>query len=1085
MRKFLTLLAVLVLYSVLASAQTKVVSGRVTDPQGQPIPFSSIRIKGTKSGTSADADGNFTIRAKTGDALIISGTGISPKEVRVTDEPLGVIQVSRSTAALTEVVVTALGVRRQAKELGYAVTSLTNKTLVQAKSVNIAQALNGKVSGLNISTVNSGVTEDAKINIRGIRSLTGNNQPMLVVDGAPTPLNYLSSIPPDDVADVTILKSAASAAVYGPDAVNGVIILTTKRGGHTPTVSFNSNVELTRVSFFPKLQTEFGQGGGEVVDQYGNYGHVPYENQQFGSRFDGSIQPIGVPLPDGTQQEGPYTSGHAKDKIKFFNTGLTNQNSVSIAGEDFYLSLEDANIQGLIPDDVNHRTSLRFNGGKKYGGLSVNYGLNYILQNSDVVNESGFQKSFPGAYDGGLFFLVMQTAGNIPLLNYKNLNSEIGQYSNYYNEYAVNPYWLISSIRAKSRRDDLIGNVDVNYQFTPWLRATARLSSTLSYATTKFNNAPVVVSTWAQTVGFYGGPRNATQYSNRPGSEADDANYTNRINLDYFLSGDHRLGTDLTIKYLLGGTERQNRYKDVNVGGNNLVVPYLYNVSAKSGDANVPFFQGGVGAVNDPTGINSNNNYDIEDRLLSAYGTVGFTYKEWASVEFTGRNDWDSRLLAANRSFFYPAVNAAFVLSDAIPAIQNSSFISYLKLRGAVSKSGNVNLNPYELAATYSPPAGFPYGSTAGYSSNSSGQGNSIIPSANLKPEFVNTKEVGADISVMHNKIDVSATYFYQNNTNQILAISQSYTTGYNYGLANAADFKNYGVEMDLGLTPLIRIGKGRIDFKINATYNNNQVTHTQGNVPVIVGGSANFIQNSVSSPTINNIAKVGLPAFAFQMTDYLRDPANGKVIVDGNTGMPSESPGLVIKGRTLPLWVVGFTPSYAVGDFSFTMTWDYKGGHNFFSGLGSDEDFAGISARSAEYGRKRFVFPNSEIQTAPGKFTPNTNVQVLDGNYNFWTSAGANSAIATNYYSSADALRLREVNISYNLPTKWWGNAKAIKRVTISAVGKNLLLFVPKSNQWGDPEFNYSAAGNTFGLASSFQAPTGRLFGGSLTVIF
>ncbi len=474
MRKFLTLLAVLVLYSVLASAQTRVVSGRVTDPQGQPIPFASVHIKGTKVGIPADADGNFTIRAKTGDALIISGTGISTKEVQVTDDRLLTIQVARSTANLTEVVVTALGVRRQAKELGYAVTSLTNKTLIQAKSVNIAQALNGKVSGLNVSTVNSGVTEDAKINIRGIRSLTGNNQPMLVVDGAPTPLGYLSSIPPDDVADLTVLKSAASAAIYGPDAVNGVILITTKRGGRVPTISLNSSVQATRVAFFPKLQDQFGQGAGETSDQYGNYLHVPYENQQFGPRFDGSIKPIGPVLEDGSQQSGPYSNLHEKDRIKFWNTGLTTQNSASITGEDFYLSIEDANVKGLIPDDVNHRTSLRFNGGKKYGGFSVNYGLNYILQNSDVVNESGFQVTFPGAYDGGLFFLVMQTASNIPLLSYKDQNSKYGQYSNYYNEYDVKPYWLVPNIRSKSRRDDLIGDVDLSYQFAPWLKASTR-----------------------------------------------------------------------------------------------------------------------------------------------------------------------------------------------------------------------------------------------------------------------------------------------------------------------------------------------------------------------------------------------------------------------------------------------------------------------------------------------------------------------------------------------------------------------------------------------------------------------------------
>lgn len=1078
MRKFLSLLAVLVLFDLSAFAQTKVVTGKISDQNGQAVPFATVVLKGTKTGTSADANGIFSIKANTGDLLVISGTGITVKEIAVTAEPEQNIEVVRSNSAMTEVVVTALGIQRQAKDLGYATATLNNKVLIQAKSVNIAQALNGKVSGLNISTVNSGVFENAKINIRGIRSLTGNNQPMLVVDGAPTPLGYLSSIPPDDVQDLTVLKSAASAAIYGPDAVNGVIVITTKRGGKRPTVTLNSTVQATRVSFFPKLQKEFGQGAGEVVDIYGNYGHVPYENQQFGPAFDGSIKDIGVPLESGLQQKGPYTNGHYNDKVKFWNTGLTVQNSASVAGEDFYVSAEDAKIKGLIPDDINHRTSLRFNGSKKFGGFSINYGLNYILQNSDVVNEAGFQNTFPGAYDGGLFFLVMQTASNVPLLNYKDLNSEIGQFSNYYNEYAVNPYWLIHNIRSRSREDDIIGNVEANYQFAPWLKASVRLSSNLTFASTKNTNAPVIVSDWAQTVGFYGSPRNSTQYSNRAGIVFDDANSNSRINLDYFLSGSHDIVNNLTIKYLAGGSMRQNRSKDVAVGGNNLVVPFLYNVSAKSGDANVPLYTGGTTASNVPP---TSNNFEVTSRLLSAYGTIGFNYKSWANIEFTGRNDWDSRLLAKNRSFFYPAANASFILSDLVEGLKNSNLISYLKLRGAISKSGNVNLNPYSLQATYSQPDGFPYGSTVGYTANGT------IPNSDLKPEFVNTKEVGVELGLLQNKINFQSTYFFQKNTNQILFISQSSTTGYGFGLANAADFNNYGVETDLGLTPLIKIGRGRIDLKINATYNDNKVTHTLGNVPVIVGGSNSFIQNSVSSPTINNIAVVGSPAFGFQMTDYLRDSATGKVIVDRTTGMPTQSPGLVVRGRSLPLWVLGITPSYSIGDFSISMTWDYKGGHNFFSGLGSDEDFAGISARSAEYGRQRFVFPNSVVETAPGsgKYVDNTNIQVQDGNSNFWTSAKANSAIATNYFASADALRLREVNISYSLPARIYGNSKAIKKITISFVGKNLLLFVPKSNQWGDPEFNYSSTGNTFGLASSFQAPAGRLFGGSLTVQF
>ncbi len=1078
MRKNVTLLTVLLLLcSVFSYAQTRIVTGQVKDDKGNPVPFATVRVKGVERAVSADQDGNFRINAGTAKTLIISATGFESTEQSIGSETNLSITLNTSTGGLQEVVVTALGVRSEKKALGYSASSVAPQLLTQAKSVNIQQSLNGKVAGMNISTVNSGVFENAKINIRGIRSLTGNNQPMLLVDGAPTPLGYLSSIPPDDVQDVTVLKSAASAALYGPDAVNGVIAITTKRGNKKPTVTFNSTFNLTRVSFFPKYQKEFGGGAGEILDPYGNFEYISYENQQYGPRFDGTMKEIGVVLEDGDVQMGPYDNSHYNDKIKFWNSGLTLQNSLSVAGEDFYVSVNDAVIKGLVPDDKNRRTSFRFNGGKKYGGFSVNYGLNYVLQNYDVVNEYGLTKLFPTSYNGSLFFLIMQTPSNVPLLDYKDWrNNKYAQYSNYYNEFALNPYWVIGNIRQHGREDDFIGSLDVSYQFFPWLKATARVSTNLAFTEYQNTTAPVVVTEWALQ------NRNANQYINQPGSVAEDKATTSRINFDYFLSGNQSIINDLSFKYIVGGMIRENRVKDVAVGGSNLAVPYLYNVNTRSGDANTPKFGGQSVANENDLYEDGYNNYVATSRLVSAYGSVAFNYKGWANIELTGRNDWDSRLKEGNRSFFYPGGNAAVVLTEALPFLKND-ILSYMKVRAAISKSGNVNLpgplGAYALLPTYSQKLGFPYGTTAGFTADR------ILPDPNLKPEFVNTKEVGLELGFLKNRITLEATYFHQNNTNQILQISQSYTTGYSIRLANAADFKNYGVEMDLGLTPLINIGKGRINLHINATYNDNKVTRTFGNAPVVIGGTNGFSQISVSSPTVNNVAIVGRPAFAFQLTDYLRDSATGKVIVDAATGYPSQSPALLTTGRTLPLWIIGISPSFSLGNFSVGMTWDYKAGHNFYAGMGSDQDFAGISARSAEYGRKRFVFPNSVYLDNTGKYVPNTSIMVQDGNAGFWTGGSTNAGIATNYYASAAAWRLRELNISYTLPEKWLGNGKVIKRLTISAIGKNLFLFVPKSNQWGDPEFNYSSLGNTFGLSSSFQSPASRLFGGSLTVQF
>lgn len=1047
-------------FNLMVSAQNRVVTGSVSDNTGAPVGFVTITQTGTSNSVAADENGRFSISVPANARLTVTATGMQPKTVTASgDGPLNIV-LDIESGELSEVVVTtALGIKRQAKELGYATASVGNKVLNQGRAVNVQQALNGKVSGLSVATTNSGVFEEAKINIRGIRSLTGNNSPLLVVDGAPTPLDFLSSIPPGDIQDLTILKSSASAAIYGPDAVNGVIVVTTNRGkGNKLDVTFSTSVQLARVAYFPKIQREFGAGAGETVDDYGNYLYVPYENQMYGSRFDGSIQPIGIELEDGSIQEGPYSDLHYKDKTNFWNTGITTQNSVSVAGENFYVSLNDAKIKGLMPKDENRRTSFRFNGSKESGKLSVNYGLNYVLQNYDVVNEFAVANLFPRTYGGSIFFQVLQTPSNVPLLDYKDWrNDKFAQYSNYYNEFAINPYWAIDNIRLRGRSDVFIGTVDANYQLFPWLKATARVSTNLNFSNSKTTTAPVDVSDWALA------NRSGSQYSaDIPGNVFDQQTYRSRINFDYYLSGDKDV-SDFNVRYLVGGLVRENRSKDVSIGGNNLVVPGLYNVTTRSGDASVPAYPF--------------SNYDIQSRLVSGYANVGLGYKDWAFIDLTGRNDWDSRLSAENRSFFYPGASASVILSDAISMLSNSNLISYLKLRGAYSKSGNVNLDPYALSATYSQPAGFPFGDVVGFTANPT------IPSPSLEPEFVVTREVGFELGLLRNRFNLDLTYFNQKSDNQILQISQSSTTGYTTGLANAASFKNYGVETDVALTPLVNIGKGKIDLRVNVTYNDNKVLSTFGNIPVVVGGNNQFTQIAGSSPTANNIAIVGSPAFAFQLTDYLRDSL-GRVIVDPVSGNPSLAPELVVKGRSLPLWVMGITPSYSIGEFTFSMTWDYKAGHNFYAGIGSDMDFAGISARSAAYGRQRFVFPNS-VYMQDGKYVPNTNVQVQDGNYSFWATDNTNSAIATNYFASAAAWRLREVNITYNFPLKWFGNGKVVKRVSLSAVGRNLLLFVPESNQWGDPEFNEATGTNTFGLSSVFQSPAQRLFGGSLIVGF
>ncbi|MFZ4455538.1 MAG: SusC/RagA family TonB-linked outer membrane protein [Bacteroidales bacterium] len=1046
----------------LASAQTKVFGVVLSAEDGQPVIGASIKVKGVNVGTVTDTDGKFSLSVPaSGKTLVVSYVGMESQELAVKSSLRVVLK--GSAQSLGEVVVTgALGIKRQAREVGYAATTIGNKLLTQANTTNVQQALTGKISGLNITTTNSGVFQNARINIRGIRSLTGNNQPMLIVDDSPVSLSYLSSISPADIKEMTILKSGASAAIYGPEAVNGVIVITTKKGDtDKTTVSLTSSAQMTRVSYLPKIQKEFGAGAGETQDDFGNYLYVPYENQMYGPRFDGSMQDIGVKLQDGSIQRGPYDNSRYQDKIDFWNTGFTLQNNVSITGKGFKFGISNDQVKGLMPNDKRDRTVINFAADKEYGNLKVSYTVNYTNSNSDVVNEGAMPDLTQSSYTGSILSQIMQIPNNVPLSEYKDWkNGKWGRYENYFNEFAINPYWIVDNLRTKLTGNELIGNVKFEYKIAPWLKADLKASSTFANAYSESRMSPIEksdVSDW--TIAH----RDNTSYHRQPGAVTNLNGFYTMNNVDAFLSGSQKATEDLKVSYLVGTNLKTQSSNYLSVKGNDLVVPYLYNLSVRSGDAEI-------------------GNGLSQIRQQAVYGSFSLGYKNLAFIEFTGRNDWDSRLLKENRSFFYPGVNASLMMSDIIPQLKDLS-VNKLKLRGSYTKSANVNIAPYSLQATYTPGVGFPFGSTQGFSANN------VIPDVNLKPEFVAISEVGFDLGLMEDRVALEASYFYQNSTNQILSSSQSWATGFPVALSNAASFKNYGVEMELSLTPLVKIGRGDFNFSVNATYNNNEVTETAFGNPVVLTGNAGFIQNSSSNPTVNNIAMVGQPAFAFQLTDYDRDP-QGRVIIDKSTGYPTVAANMVVKGRTLPLWIIGMTPSYKIGNFEASMTWDFKGGHDFYAGQGSDMDFSGISVRSTEYGRQRFVFPNSvyaDGTNADGsvKYVPNTNILVQDGNYGFWTGKKTNLGIATNYFASAATWRLREVNLTYTFPAKLLKNLSVVKNASLSLIGKDLLMFVPSSNQWGDPEFNYTNTGNTFGISSPYQTPPSRYFGATLNVKF
>ena len=1024
MRKLASVLAICLLFGMTAFAQTRTVSGVVKSDKGEAVPNATVTESGTNNAVKADASGNFKIQIQAKGQLSASATGFTSKVFNVSGNSVTLILATAETQ-MQEVVVTALGIQKQPRQLGYSTAKVSGKEITAARAVNIQNGLTGKVSGLNVATVNNGVFADTRITLRGIRSLTGNNQPLLVVDGVPVALGFLNRINPNDVDDINILKGASAASLYGPDGVNGVIIVKTKRGTKSgnPVVTISNTTQFEKVLFLPKFQKQFGQGSGVDINGIGVYD--PVENQQYGTEFDGSEVELGRPNDKGEIQKVIYSPLNG-EKEKYFATGITMQNDVSVSAKDFYLSAQDVNITGTLEGDKNRRTTFSFKGAKEYGKFMADYTLTYTRQQYDVASN-------------GAYWEVFNTAQNIPLTSYRDWrNYTFASPNHYFNDYYQNPYFIKDRSRSTGTAHDLIGSLTLSYKIRPWLTATYRLGTTINSSYNRSTNEAFTFSNFAKTSGKY------NTVNDIFASVSDGQGIGTRLNSEAFLSGQKDFGK-FSIDGLLGQSYRETYSKSTSVSGNNLIIPTLFNISNRTGEP-------GAGSS------------FSETKLMGVFGKAQVGFDNWACIEVSGRNDWDSRLPVNGRSFFYPGAAASLVLSDAIKAIKNSDVISYLKVRGSVSKSGNVNLGAYSLEPTYGVAGGFPYGSLPGFTASSS------VNNPGIKPEFVLSKEVGLELSLFRNRVSIEATAYTQDNSNQILSIQLSRATGYSSSLVNAADFTNKGLEFDLRLTPVVDLGEFRFNFKGNFTIQDSKVNSVYEGLNEVGIGNGNF-------------AIVGYPAFMFKLTDYLRTP-EGKIIVNRTTGFPSQDPSPRMFGRTLPKYILGVNPSFEWRGLSLTVTADYRAGHQVYHGIGPDMDFTGISARSATNGRMRFIVPNSVYDDGTGKFVENKDVLVRTGGYGFFEATATNRGINSNYLTSAAAWKIREISLTYDIPSSMLRKLRSIKGANVGFVARNVFTFLPVSNEWTDPEFA-NTTGNAQGVNNSGILPPNRLYGFNVTLRF
>jgi TonB-linked SusC/RagA family outer membrane protein len=1043
LRKIVLFFAMLIGWSVTSLAQTKIVSGKVTGSNDQPISGATVKVAGsTAAATSTNEKGEFKISAKDGSVLQISSVGFKSTTVKVTGAGNYNVSLEVYINVMDEVVVTAGGIKTKRKEIGTGGTLIKADNLIAAKPVTIAGGLQGKVAGLQINATNGGVNPSFRLVLRGQRSLTGNNQALVVLDNVIVPNEVLGNLNPEDVESVNVLNGAGAAALYGSSASNGALIVTTKKGvkGQN-TVNFQNTTTWETPAFFPKFQRGFGAGG----SAYGYWGNFSYlENQSYGPAFDNVKRPIGAPLENGHQDSAVY--GYSEGHTKFWETGLTNQTDFSVSSGDenstLYMSGQYVSVTGTTPGDKYNRTNFRMNGTRKVGNkINLAYSSSYTQNRYDITSQTG-----------AMYGNMLNMPNNVDVTKYKDWrNNEFANPIGFYNPWYANPYFTADNYRSNVRNDYFVANLEVKYSPIQGLDIVARQGITTRNTSNKDWVGQFLYTAYAKQT-------DQSSKADISASVSDGASYTTNLLTDFFAQYQHKFN-DFSLN-LIGGTQwRQDQAKNIGVSANGLVIPELYNVA------------NGVGTP----GAGESN---FLARQLGIYADGRLGYKGYAFLHVTGRKDWVSILATNSNSFFYPAVDLSFIATDAIKALKNNPVVSYLKLRAGWSKVGQVNLGgtygAYQLLPTFSSNAyGFPYGSMAGYS-----VGNTLV-APNLQPEITKGIEAGFDLNLFKDRFTSNVTYFNTKTDNQTVNTSISSTTGFTGLRTNTGQTQSRGLELTAHYTVIDnRRNKGlTLTVGGNYTYLDNNVNWISDQLPKLA--------LATYGSTAGSYAVAGKAFPVIMGYDYKRD-AEGHVIVNSVTGIPTKSDTISVLGSAVVRDKIGIDISAEYKGFRLSIVAEYRGGYSAYQSMGTELDWSGTGYRTAIYDRKSFVFPNS-VYWDGAKYVTNNSISIANGNGNngFWTD-GINRDITSNYLTSGSFWKLREVTLSYTLPSSVIAKTKIFKGITVSAQGRNLLVLMAKDNYYTDPEYQDAGSGsNGVGLTGISQSPPSRFFGGSIKFTF
>lgn len=988
-------LLALILVSTLALAQTVEVRGRVTGEGSAGVAGVNVLVKGTRQGTVTNEQGEYRLQAPQGGTLTFSSVGYVSKDVPIGNNSTINVTLAAESSVLSEVVVTALGIKKERKALGYSTTEVKGDELTQARTVNLANSLQGRVAGLNISPPATGPAGSTRIVIRGNGSISGNNQPLIVVDGIPINNDNLgnagmwgggdrgdgiSSLNPDEIESINVLKGATAAALYGSRASNGAIIVTTKGGkaGQGIGLEVNSNyvAEDLLIRKFEGYQYEYGAG---------NRGLKPTTVQEaltsnsWGSRLDGS------PTIQFDGKQRPYSA--VRDNLtNFYQTGGTFTNSVALTGASDHItyrfSMNDLNNKGVIPNSTLRRNNFALNLNADLGKrLSIITNVKYILERTK--NRPRLSDS-PGSATYAIN--AMPTSLGVAALEESQFNPDGSELTWSDNIYIQNPYVAAYSWNRNDKKGRIIGTFEPRYNLTDWLYVKGRMG---------FDNFNYRYDEMEP----YGTP-----FKTRGSFNVANVNFT-ESNLDLMVGVDRKITDRIGFNLLLGGNQMRQTYQNSNYGGNNLNIPFFYDIS------NI-----------DPAARNVSEAF-IRKRINSLYGSAEVSFNNYLFVTATARNDWFSTLAPGNNSILYPSVGASFVASE---ALRMPSAINYLKLRSSWAQAGG-DTNPYNLSLYYNLSGahlGAPLAQISG------GQ----VPNAALQPLTSTTFEAGLETRLFNNRVNLDFAYYTRTTTNDIVGATISATSGYTNALFNVGEIQNRGIELLLNYKVLS--GKDFTwDASFNMGYNKNKVVTLYGNLTTL-----RVDENRTRTAYINHV--VGLPYSQVQGFDYKRD-ANGNVVHDAQ-GFPIQG-ALTNFGTGVAPLTLGLNNAFRYKAFGVSFLIDGKFGGYLFSGTNSYAYRRGLAVETLE-GREGGLIGKGVNE----KGEPNA-VRVDPQDY----AARVANNIATPFVYSADFLKLRQIIIDYALPSRLLAGTP-FRGASIAIVGRNLAILMKKVPNL-DPESTYN----------------------------